>query len=344
MIPLHLVRKDLVTKKMKKNISTNIFSPNHIPEECITQEICDDIVKLEPRRYRMIPEQFRTKELSMYVVSVDGLLLNYVPMKHRSYELCEKAVTQNGLALKWTPKKYLQDNKLAAIAINQNTYAIRYCQHKNYDMWDIVFKYPLGACSVGVDKIPFWFKKMAMLKSGTIVDRDLESNRLNTIIFINPKILCGLNYFHDNSELKMIIKRDEQDGFKWFRKHYYSMTREQVVKYYLYNCDVSLKKPKEEARGSFAKFFPCKKTIPDIENGTLYDYYNNLTTRPFLLSNQKNHCKFKNDKPFIYYRWLNRDDFDMNIPYKNIFLALLNKNSWGNKIKKQLKDIHIIFT
>ena len=61
----------------------------HIPS---TQEMCNEVVHIEPRSMEFIPDHFKTQEMCNEAVEVDPYILRYVSVHLKTEEMCIKAV------------------------------------------------------------------------------------------------------------------------------------------------------------------------------------------------------------------------------------------------------------
>ena len=96
-----------------------------IPENCMTEDICKNIIKHNGKLLKIIPVYLRTKEVCELAIKQDGLILKLVPEYIKTKETCELAVQQNGMALQYVPDE-LRTKKICEMAIKQNGASLGY--------------------------------------------------------------------------------------------------------------------------------------------------------------------------------------------------------------------------
>ena len=96
-----------------------------IPENCMTEDICKNIIKHNGKLLKIIPVYLRTKEVCELAIKQDGLILKLVPEYIKTKEMCELAIKQDGLILKLVPDKY-KTKEMCELAVQQNGMALQY--------------------------------------------------------------------------------------------------------------------------------------------------------------------------------------------------------------------------
>ena len=102
--------------------NTGLFI-KYLPDEFITQEICELAIRQSGIALRYVPDEFVTPELCELVVRQDGRALEYIPYKFKTQELYKIAVRQNGLSLKDVPEKFMTQ-ELYEITVRQDGLAL----------------------------------------------------------------------------------------------------------------------------------------------------------------------------------------------------------------------------
>jgi len=90
-----------------------------IPQERITQEMCDIAVDQNGYALKLLPDKFKTRETMLTAVKRDGDALSFVPESMRDYEICSAAVNQCGDVLQYVPNE-LRDFAMCNSAILHN--------------------------------------------------------------------------------------------------------------------------------------------------------------------------------------------------------------------------------
>lgn len=96
-----------------------------VPQEYLTEELCEIAVSRNGEALRDVPDTMRTAALCGVAVREYGPALEYVPMQHRTKELCYAAVAEFGMALAFVPSEQL-DEELVRCAVATAPMAVQF--------------------------------------------------------------------------------------------------------------------------------------------------------------------------------------------------------------------------
>lgn len=97
-IPINTLDKDMCDKLLSTILDSDYVDAlliKHIPEEFISADEWDDIVRAKPYMIKFLPRKQHTREIFLLAVTVDGMSLRYVPQNRQSIVICKAAVANN---------------------------------------------------------------------------------------------------------------------------------------------------------------------------------------------------------------------------------------------------------
>ena len=153
--------------KIAINNNQEVFK--HLPNDIITQELCDMLIKNKNKNtshicyFEYVPEQFRTDELCQIVINkhpklleltpnklktydmcfkciLDGASLEHVPEEIKTLKLCQEAVSTTHHNLQYVPEKY-NSRDLYLCALNKDGHAIQYIENQTEEFCLISLEY-----------------------------------------------------------------------------------------------------------------------------------------------------------------------------------------------------------
>lgn len=105
-----------------------------IPLNCmrvdnITEDICEDEIRINPLALQHVPNELKSKRLCMQAFASNVDVIEYFPTEYKTYDVCIEAVEKNGLNLEFVPEDIITE-KLCFVAVTNEGSAISYIPEK----------------------------------------------------------------------------------------------------------------------------------------------------------------------------------------------------------------------
>lgn len=121
-----------IIKAITSNDTNNCERIYDLPQQYLTQKICDVAVERNSYDFEFVPKQFVTQQMCESAVSRDyGSALEFVPLPMRTEKVCGTAVSMDAVNIKFVPLA-LRTPALLAAVITRDKDLSKYIPHEQY--------------------------------------------------------------------------------------------------------------------------------------------------------------------------------------------------------------------